>query len=171
MVALGLEDWLDERQKTERAEALLLLVSTELASNRSKIAEEIEYHREMVEPLADRVRVFREDGEFSLPDGWEGTRPIALASTAFQLAVSSNLLARLEPTTALEIASVYELIERSEIDRANLSLATLQTDFRDGDRYLRLLSYAVVQEVSRADTLSTRLASASDLLEREITKL
>ncbi|MEM6817681.1 MAG: hypothetical protein AAF578_02725 [Pseudomonadota bacterium] len=171
IVALGLEDWADERQEAENAVALLRLVNSELASNQSRIETEIPYHRSMLEPMAESLRSFGEGNDFSLPEGWQGTRPIALTKTAFRLAVSSNLLARLDPAVALEIASVYELMERSEVDEANTSLATLQTDFKDGDRYLRLLSYAIKEEVRRADLLLPKLASASELLDAELSRL
>ncbi|MEM7765690.1 MAG: hypothetical protein AAF290_16615, partial [Pseudomonadota bacterium] len=105
------------------------------------------------------------------PEGWQGTRPIQLTRTAFELAVTSNALARLPAPTALEIADVYETMRRMEVAHNNNSLVTLQTDFTDGDRYLRLLSQAIDQEVRRSETLLPQLINAGTSLTTELEQM
>lgn len=66
---------------------------------------------------------------------------------------------------ALALARVYEVAERSEERRNNVSLATIQTNFRDGVRYIRLQQEANIAEVQTADTLLPLIADARDRLD------
>ena len=171
LLALALEDWADEREKTERARTLLQLVVAEIETNHERLTKEIDYHRAMRLPIQQTVVELRDNNRFTLPEGWQGTRPIQLTRTAFELAVTSNALARLPAPTALEIADVYETMRRMEVAHNNNSLVTLQTDFTDGDRYLRLLSQAIDQEVRRSETLLPQLINAGTSLTTELEQM
>ncbi|MEL7296546.1 MAG: hypothetical protein AAGJ86_02730 [Pseudomonadota bacterium] len=171
LLALALEDWADEREKTQRARTLLQLVVAEIETNYDRLTTEIDYHRNMRLPIQQSVVELRDNNRFALPEGWQGTRPIQLTRTAFELAVTSNALARLPAPTALEIADVYETMRRMEVTHNNNSLVTLQTDFTDGDRYLRLLSQTIDGEVRRSETLLPQLANASGSLTTELEQM
>ena len=138
LLALALDDWRDQPERDERDRAVLVQLAAELVANEQRLERESQYHRDMVMPLqASHDRMLNE-GEFRMPEGWQGFRPIILTRTAFDVAVMNGVLARVPPDTALALARVYEVSERSEERRNNVSLATIQTSFRDGVRYIRL---------------------------------
>ncbi|MEM7610620.1 MAG: hypothetical protein AAF270_03005 [Pseudomonadota bacterium] len=171
MLALALEDWQEERERVERARELLTLVSAEMQSNLQRLEQRVTYHRDMRQPILDSAAMMRNEAVFSLPDGWQGSKPIVLTKTAFELAASSNALVMLPPATALQLAEVYDEVALTEVRRNNTALVTLQTDFSDGIRYLRLLVVAIDIEVTAAETLVPALGDAIDVLDAELEAL
>lgn len=152
-LALALDDWRDRQERDERDQAVLVQVAAELAANGERLETESRYHRAMVGPIGEARQRMIDTGEFGFPEGWVGSQPILLTRTAFDVAVMNGVLARVPPETALSLARVYELGERGAVRRNNVSLATLQSSFTDGVRYLRLQEQAVITELETVDTL------------------
>ena len=108
------------------------------------------------------------EGEFGLPEGWQGPQPILLTRTAFDLSVMTGVLARVSPEAALSWARVYEMVERGQQQRQNVSLATLQSSFRDGTRYLRLREQAIFVELENVEKLLPLLETAIQQVDEAI---
>ncbi len=160
LLALALDDWRDNQERDERDRAALVQLAAELETNQSLLATQSEYHRDMRGPIAEARERMQADGVFGMPEGWTGSQPILLTRTAFDLAVMSGVLTRVSPEAALSLARVYEMVERGQQRRQNVSLATLQSSFRDGTRYLRLQEQAIYVELENVDALLPLLEEA-----------
>lgn len=160
LLALALDGWQEERELHERDKVVLQLVSAEISANLNALEQQSEYHRAMKQPISESVRLVTEENQFSIPDDWAGVKPILLTSTAFELAANTGVLARIPAETALVLSQAYNELRSTERGRANLALVTLQTSFRDGERYLRLLALGLDEELRGAQTLSPLLTEA-----------
>ncbi len=165
LLALALDDWRDQQERDERDQAVLVQLTAELVANEQRLAQESQYHRDMAAPLQESYDRMADEGEFRMPEGWTGYQPIILTRTAFDVAVMNGVLARVPPETALALGRVYEVAERSEVRRNNVGLATIQTSFRDGVRYIRPQQQAIIAETETADTLLPLIADARSRLE------
>ena len=164
-VALALDDWREAGERAERDGEVIALLLAELESNRSRLLDEVAYHREIDKPMQAAWRRMSEEGVFAMPENWQGVLPIALTRTAFDLAAMTNTLARLPAETAIRLSRVYEEMEATERSRANVSLATWQTSFSDGVRYMRLQLGGVQMEIEAADRLVPLFEEAVAALE------
>lgn len=171
LLALALEDWQEARERTERDRVMLTMVSAELSANAERLSEDSRYHNAMLAPIMQSVRRMRQEGLFGLPEGWQGVRPIILTSAAYELALQNGTLARVPAKAALQLAEAYEQLDALERSRANVQLVTLQTDFQDGPRYLRLQAEGVRVERDGAASLAPVLENAVTVLDDAIDAL
>lgn len=160
LLALALDDWRDNREREARDRVVLEQLAAELSANRSALETESAYHREILDPIRTARLTMQNSGNFALPEDWEGIRPILLTRSAFDLAVMTGVLARVPADTALSLARTYEEAERAQERRGNVSLATLQTSFTDGVRWLRLQEQGVVEELESVERLVPLLERA-----------
>ena len=160
LLALALDDWRENAERAERDRVVLELVSTEMAANRSLLETGSTYHEDMMGPITESAARMVSDNVFSVPEGWTGVQPILLTRSAFDLAVNSGVLARMPADASLALSQVYEAMDDAERRRNNIQLVTLQTDFTDGVRYLRLQQEGVRSELEATRDLVPLLIAA-----------
>lgn len=164
LMALALDDWRDKEEREARDQIIIEQLVAELDANRSRLESEVVYHRDIIGPIREAGQRLANENAFALPEGWEGTKPILLTRTAFDLSVMTGALARLPPEWALDLSRAYESASRGQRLRENINLATVQTSFNDGARYLRLQEEAIRVELQTAETLIPLLRQASEQL-------
>lgn len=110
ILALGLEEWRDTRERTARVDATLDSIADELRANRAMVAAAKQRHAQLVEVLggyaaADELppREVYMYGMFN---------PAPVGSIAWQTARETGLLVDMPLETVLELALVYDGQER-----------------------------------------------------------
>lgn len=115
-VYLGLQadQWRENRSHADAARATLANLRRELVQNRAEIVRRVGYHDSVatrVRPLMMRT-VYGDGGAVSIQQlsretGFDGTKDPDFATTAWDLALTTQSLAYLDPALAFDLSAVY----------------------------------------------------------------
>lgn len=160
LVALAADDWQEERERDERDQQVLSMVLSEIKTNLDNIKSSGSYHEDMLKKLNESIDILSNEDRFVTPEGWQDTSEIPTLTAAFQLALLSGTLSRIDADLALIISTLYDEIESFDIQRTQIGLSTLQTGFRDGTRYFRLKRVGFFAEIEYKKKLQPLLEQA-----------
>ncbi len=165
LVALAFDEWREEQQRAEVLNNVLVAMVEETERNLAAVREVRAYHEEMRDVFNDYANRFEETREWAFPDEeFEGMRLAELSDAAYQSGLMTGLLPRLEFGTLQEISRAYARVESYNRDNERFALATLQTDFKDASRYLRILNF----HFASLNDSETRLIPAFEALSEQL---
>lgn len=107
LIALGLNEWRQNRNQAERAQIALKSIRDEIQSNRDRVTASLEYHRSRIDTLA-ALRGGSDDRTPSprlFPKGF--IYPAPVLDIAWKSAQTANVVDRLPYPTVLTIARIY----------------------------------------------------------------
>ncbi|MEM9305349.1 MAG: hypothetical protein AAGE01_24790 [Pseudomonadota bacterium] len=164
LLALAFDEWREQRELDNRAGAMLEQIAAEFRTNHERISAVVDYHREMADVMNELARQLADDGQWNFPpEGYGGVQVPTLLTASVEAATMAQVVPRFPPDVIREISEVTTQIRKYERDAQNYGLATLQTDFANGTRYLRLLNFWLESmarsEVELLESIDTALAS------------
>ncbi len=130
-------EWRESRQEAKKAKLALHRIAQEVELNRDAISNMLPYY----ETMLHRIDSLGHDSlEISTDlQGWQGINPIALQSSAYQLAMQTGLLSNIDFEMATAISLYYVICEEygntSSFARQSLLLGQLET----GHQYYTVL--------------------------------
>ena len=152
LLALTLDNWREDREKAALTQSVLAALAQEIDANRGAINAALDYQDRMAIAFREAYEVFEKSGEFRFPDDAR-TRSAAVrfSRAAYDSAVIAQVLPRIGIDTVLKLSALYAEQSAYEDLLRTYASATIQTDFANGSRYLRLRSnqYAELAEVER----------------------
>ncbi|HEY0777456.1 MAG TPA: hypothetical protein VGD56_05760 [Gemmatirosa sp.] len=108
-LGLQVDQWKENRAHREAARASLENFRAEIATNRKRVATVAPYHA----ALSDSALVVMHSRDSTWDEvtrqlGFQGTRTVVFAHTAWDLALATQALSFIEPKLAFSIAQVYD---------------------------------------------------------------
>lgn len=152
LLALTLDNWREDREKAALTQSVLAALAQEIDANRGAINAALDYQDRMAIAFREAYEVFEKSGEFRFPDDARNrSAAVRFSRAAYDSAVIAQVLPRIGIDTVLKLSALYA--EQSAYDDLlrTYASATIQTDFANGSRYLRLRSnqYAELADVER----------------------
>ena len=162
LVALAADDWQENSERNERDQQVLLMLKSELKTNLDHIRNSGNYHPLMLEEIEESIKILKEENRFILPENWRDKAEVPTINSAFQVALVSGTLSRIEPELALTLSSLYDQLTTFDDTRNQIDLSTIQTSFDDGVRYLTLKREALRIEVNYIKKMAPMYQKAID---------
>ncbi len=169
LLALAVDEWREEAERDRLARQVLVNVADELRASLDALDGLIPYKETMLPRLAASLEAITAEGRWTFPpEGYEGIRDPELTVAAYESALLTGVLPRLEADTVRSLARVDRL--REDMNRTNERQAAelLQTDFTDGERYLRLVQLRFQDGLAHERRLREAMAEALADVEMEI---
>lgn len=152
LLALTVENWREDREKSALTQSVLSALAQELDANRAAIDEALPFQDRNALAFRDALARYEASKEFVFPEEARSRSAVVrFSSAAYESAVIAQVLPRIKVDTLLMLSRVYaEQDAYADLIRGYAN-ATLQVDFADGARYFRLLSneYAQLAEAER----------------------
>lgn len=166
LLALALGNWREDREKAQLTRNVLAALAKEIDANRAAINAALDYQDRMTIAFRESNELFQKTREFRFPEEARGRQAaVRFSRAAYDSALVSQVLPRIGVDTVLTLSALYSEQDAYADQLRNYASATIQTDFSDGTRYLRLLSneYAQLAETERRilpllDTASAAVA-------------
>ncbi|MDJ0653776.1 MAG: hypothetical protein QNJ40_06470 [Xanthomonadales bacterium] len=169
LAALAFDEWREEQQREDLLVNVLNGLLVETRGNLQAAEDVVEYHRRMRDVFDDYANRLRETGKWQYPEeATEGMRLAELSDAAYQSGLMTGLLPLVQYDTLEAMSRVYGQIDAYFRNNERYALATLQTDFRDGSRYLRILNFHFGALADSEATLIEAIKALESRLEQEI---
>jgi len=169
LLALAVDEWREEAERDRLARQVLVNVAEELSESIATIDGSVPYKEAMLPKLDRALQAITTEGRWTFPpEGYEGIRDPELTVAAYESALLTGVLPRLRADTVRSLARVDQL--REDMARTNERQAQelLQTDFSDGERYLRLVQLRFTDGLAQERRLRAAMAEALTRVEAEI---
>ena len=162
LLAFAAEQWRQDMNEQAQADAILVLVRTELEENLTEL-ERVSIKREdMLASYIDALDSFQKSGEF--PTDMPPIDPPEITNVAYQLATDSGVISRIEPAELIVIAQAYEALASVKGNRAFLSNRNAQIRFGDAEQYLSGFIYFTNQSMANEPAAIVSVKTAIELL-------
>lgn len=111
-VFLGLraDQWREDRSHVELAHTTLSNLRREITANRAEVVRRLPYYEKVaagLHPLLGRREPLTL-GQLVQRSEFDGTKPTEFATTAWDLALTTQALAYLDPSLAFEVSAIYK---------------------------------------------------------------
>jgi type II secretory pathway pseudopilin PulG len=168
LLALALGNWREDREKATLTRNVLAVLAQEIATNRKAIDDMLDYQDRMTAAFRDANLQFQKTQEFRFPEEARGrSAAVRFSRAAYDSALTSQVLPRIGIDTVLKLSAVYAEQDAYADQLRTYANATIQTDFSDGSRYLRLLSNEYAQLAESERRLQPMLAAAAEAIASE----
>ncbi len=142
LLALGFTEWQEDRERERLARDLMVNIQAELVTNMETLTSLLPYHQAMYARMGELlVQLDQTDTWTFPPDDYRGVEAAKLLSSAQDAAIVAQVFPTFGADTIQSLSQVGALISEYRRNQSTFGLATLQTDFGDGERYLRLLQF------------------------------
>ena len=115
LVALGLDDWRDQRQDDETVTQALLNFASEVQQNKARVEDAAPFNRGLLNVLKNRY----EESSISSVDEFvnmlESYTPVVLQSTAWETALATGALAKMNYNLVSALSLTYSLQNRYQL--------------------------------------------------------
>ena len=112
LVALALDEWRDQRQDDEMVRQALLNFVSEIDQNRVRIEDAAPFNQGLLNVLEDQYRQQDESGVDSFVMMMESYSPVVLQSTAWDTALATGSLAKMEYNLVSALSMTYSIQSR-----------------------------------------------------------
>lgn len=168
MLALGVNDWNNDRERARLAQRVLVELKSEIAQNREAIDGVLPYHETMRERFHASREALAKGEAWEYPAEFEGLNQILFQRTAYDAALQSQTLPHLESATLSALSALYTQQDEYTQNLRLYAAATLQTDDKDSRRDLRLTENCFKQMASSEKRLVTLLDKAAAAIALEL---
>jgi hypothetical protein len=165
MLALGVNDWNNERERKQLAHRVMEELKVEVAQNRQSIDATLSYHEAMSKGFQATLDAMAKGEPWEYPAGFEGLDQNLFQRAAYDSALLSQTLPHLRPVTLSALSALYTQQEEYTQNLRLYAAATLQSDEKDSRRDLRLTENCFKQMAAserRLVSLMDRAAAAID---------
>ena len=169
LAALAFDEWREEQQREELLVNVLNGLLVETRNNLQATTDVVEYHARLRDVFDEYANRLEETGEWQYPEeAYGGMRLAELSDAAYQSGLMTGLLPLVHYDTLEAMSRVYGRIAAYGRDNERYALATLQTDFRNGSRYLRILNFHFSALADSETLLIEEIRALEDQLAQEI---
>ncbi|MEL7449248.1 MAG: hypothetical protein AAFN78_08570 [Pseudomonadota bacterium] len=164
LLAFVVEQWREDRNERQEAEAALNLVRAELVQNLQELEQVVPARPELLKNFIEVMDAFQADGKFpaKLPDFVSPD----ITSIAYELATDSGAVTTVEPHELLVIARAYESLDNVRRNDTFLNNRNAQIRFNDGEQYLSGFIYYLNRATMNEPAAVEDVRTAIDLLDR-----
>lgn len=115
LVALWLDEWRDDRQDAENVQHALLSFISEIEQNKARIDDAAPFNRGLKDVISNRYRVAGIDSVDQFVNIIESYTPIVLQSTAWETALATGSLAKMDYNLVSALSLTYSLQSRYQL--------------------------------------------------------
>jgi hypothetical protein len=176
LLALWVDQWKQRRAARDLATESMSNFVKEIRKNEARVDDILPYHQGISAMLAqvDSSHSIHTPAEFQSAIGIDGLKPPALLQTAWQTAVATGALTRLDYETVAALSQTYSMQDRfTEDSRVGFQSVTQASDFRRGDADLvvrRADSY-LSEVVNTENDLRATYALTEEVLARKLKEM
>ncbi len=173
LLALWVDEWKQHRAEQQLAQVSLTNFLHEVQQNEARLDDILPYHRamhSMVKEL-EAGRGVSTPAEFESAVGVDGMRPPFLLTTAWQTALATGALQKMDYETVSALSLTYTLQDRfREESRSGIQSVLQATNFQAGHAQQALRSADIVLNdvVQGEEDLRATYAQAARLLDRKL---
>lgn len=168
LLALALGNWREDHEKRALTHKVLVALSEEIDANREAINKMLDYQDRMAAAFRESSLLYQKTGEFRFPEEAKArTAVIRFSRAAYDSALVTQVLTGVSVDTLLKLSALYGAQDAYYDLQRTYAGATVQTDFNDGARYLRLLSNEYVQLAESERRMLPALDAAASVVRRE----
>ncbi|MEO0674967.1 MAG: hypothetical protein AAFU58_01500 [Pseudomonadota bacterium] len=139
LLALALNNWHENRQKTEFGERNQAIMVSELRKNYDAILLSRDYHLKFLSEIIETRDAFKTGEDYSFPP-YYGLQPPQTRNAGYQTAVASTVFAEMEPEASSELIFAFDTIRK--VHETHASYANILPSIGDDTgRFLNLISY------------------------------
>ena len=121
LVALGLDEWRDERQKAENIDQALVNFIGEIQQNRARVEDAAPFNQGLRHVLNRRQQVKAIESVATFINIIESYNPVVLRSTAWETAIATGSLAKMDYDLVSALSLTYSLQNRyQEVSRTGM---------------------------------------------------
>lgn len=162
LLAFAAEQWRQDMNERAQADAILVLVRTELSENLNELERVAAKREDMLGDFISSMDQFVASGEFptDLPD----YDPPEITRVAYQLATDSGVISKIEPSDLIVIARAYEALAVVKRNETFLSNRNAQIRFGDAEQYLSGFIYFTNQAMTNEPAAIASVKDAIELL-------
>jgi hypothetical protein len=168
MLALGVNDWNNERDRRQLAHRVLEELKVEVAQNRESINANLDYHERMSNGFQATLDALAKGERWEYPAGFEGLNQNLFQRSAYDAALLSQTLPHLNPGTLSALSALYTQQEEYTQNLRLYAAATLQSDDKDSRRDLRLTENCFKQMAASERRLVLLMDRASTAISAEL---
>lgn len=168
MIALAVNDWTEERERSRLAQRVLLELKLEIEQNQQAIVEALPYHEKMYDGFRASRQALNKGEPWEYPAAFDGLNQILFQRAAYDSALLSQTLPHLDSRTLSAISALYTQQEEYTQNLRMFAAATLQTDDKDSRRDLRLTENCFKQMASSERRLMVLLDKAKAAVSTEL---
>jgi hypothetical protein len=162
LLALGLDEWRENREAEEMIKQAMSNFVSEIRQNKSRIDDDTPFTKGLHEVIGQRYR----DGDITSMSEFiaivDSYRPVALQSAAWETAVATGSLARMDYNLVLALSLTYNMQDRyMQINRAGMS--DLVSPKNLSPETLNLAIYGSLQHLKNVTIMETELSDSYDV--------
>ena len=121
LVALGLDEWRDERQRAENIDQALVNFIGEIQQNRARVEDAAPFNQGLRHVLNRRQQVKAIESVATFINIIESYNPVVLRSTAWETAIATGALAKMDYDLVSALSLTYSLQNRyQEVSRTGM---------------------------------------------------
>ncbi len=165
LLAFAADQWRDDMNERSRADAILVLVRTELTENLSELEQLTGTREDMLQGYITALDEFVDSGQF--PQILPEYNVPEITDVAYQLATDSGVISRVAPSDLIVIARAYEALNEVRANEVFLNNRNAQIRFRDGEQYLSGFIYFANRAMVNEPAAILSVRQAIELLEAD----
>jgi hypothetical protein len=112
LVALGLDEWRDDRQNAENIEQALSNFISEIQQNKARVEDAAPFNQGLRHVLSRRQQVQEIESVATFVNIIESYNPVVLQSTAWETAIATGALAKMDYNLVSALSLTYSLQNR-----------------------------------------------------------
>ncbi|MEM9334866.1 MAG: hypothetical protein AAGA33_08435 [Pseudomonadota bacterium] len=163
LLAFLVEQWRDDMNERDEAEAILNLVRAELIQNREELESVIPMRAQMLSEYQVAITALRDEGVF--PAQTPKFESPEITSIAYQLAADADAVTSVATEELLIIARAYEALQEVRRNDAFLTERNAQIRFNDGEQYLSGFIYYLNRAAINEPIAVDRVRDAIEMLD------
>lgn len=156
LLALYLDEWRDDRQDAENIENALANFVSEIQQNRARVEDAAPFNQGLRHVLSRRQEVRAIESVATFINIFESYNPVALQSTAWETAIATGALAKMDYKLVSALSQTYSLQNRYQQISRN-GMAQLTSPQNLSEEKLDLAVYNAIRYLDDVTGMETEL--------------
>ncbi len=156
LVALYLDEWRDDRQDAENIEHALANFVSEIQQNRARVEDAAPFNQGLRHVLSRRQQVRAIESVATFVNIIESYNPVVLQSTAWETAIATGALAKMDYSLVSALSLTYSLQNRyQQVSRTGMAEMTSPQNL--SEEKLDLAVYNTIRYLDNVTSMETEL--------------
>ncbi len=157
LVALYLDEWRDDRQDAENIEHALANFVVEIQQNRARVEDSAPFNQGLQHVLTRRQEIHAIESVATFVNIIESYSPVVLQSTAWETAIATGALAKMDYNLVSALSLTYSLQNRyQQVSRTGMTQLTSPQNL--SDEKLDLAVYNAIRYLDGVTSMETELS-------------
>jgi hypothetical protein len=158
LVALGLDEWRDDRQDAENIEHALSTFVSEIHQNKARVEDAAPFNQGLRHVLGRRQQVRAIESVGTFVNIIESYNPVVLQSTAWETAIATGSLAKMDYNLVSALSLTYSLQNRyQQVSRTGMAEMTSPQNL--SEEKLDLAIYNAIRYLDDVTSMETELGA------------